>query len=56
MPWQAARAEQPTVSGAAGQLAQVFGTHGSSRAGRRAVKLVTSTEWPACIFVLGKGV
>ena len=29
---------------------------GSSRAGRRAVKPVTSTEWPACIFVLGKGV
>ena len=27
----------------------------SSRAGRRAVKPVTSTEWPACIF-LGKGV
>ena len=26
------------------------------RAGRRAVKPVTSTEWPACIFVLGKGV
>jgi len=25
-------------------------------AGRRAVKPVTSTEWPACIFVLGKGV
>jgi CheY-like chemotaxis protein len=29
-PWQAARAEQPTVSGASGQLAQVFGTHRST--------------------------
>jgi hypothetical protein len=26
------------------------------RTGRRAVKPVTSTEWPACIFVLGNGV
>ena len=32
------------------------GARAAGRAGRRAVKPVTSTEWPACIFVLGKGV
>jgi hypothetical protein len=32
------------------------GARAAGWAGRRAVKPVTSTEWPACIFVLGKGV
>jgi guanine deaminase len=51
-----APAEIMALRAAGGALAPAAMRGGSSWAGRRAVKPVTSTEWPACIFVLGKGV